>query len=156
MRKITGTTVVNIARGTAVFWPLVEMGQIDLEQNIIHGSTGLITIGNMVTTEPGNNWGKVRSGINTLINNDSGKAHCQSPESADDSCDRVITIVVIPSWDGVNGRNTVEVIGFASYWIKGIGDSSEKGITGYFKKMVTQGETGGTGSGTLYGVKLVE
>lgn len=130
-------------------------GADGLANAFINGAT--FDIGTkIVETEPGGKQGKVEEAINTLINNDAGKAHCQSASTADNSCDRVITIVVIDSWDGANGKSNLNVVGFAAYWLEKYED---KKLYGTFIKMVSPGEIGGgTGIGehNLYGVKLVE
>ncbi|MGG3468013.1 TadE/TadG family type IV pilus assembly protein [Neobacillus pocheonensis] len=110
----------------------------------------------IVETEPGGKQGKVDEAINTLINNDAAKSQCQSASTADNSCDRVITIVVIDSWDGANGKSNLNVVGLAAYWIEKYED---KKLYGKFIKMVSPGEIGSStsiGDYNLYGVKLVE
>lgn len=130
-------------------------GADGLKDAFING--GSMEVGtSIVETEPGVKQGKVDEAINTLIARDSPKPQCQSAATADNSCDRVITIVVIDSWDGANGKSKLNVVGFAAYWLEKYED---KTIYGKFIKMVSPGEIGaGTGIGdyNLYGVKLVE
>jgi hypothetical protein len=130
-------------------------GADGLKDAFINGAS--IEVGtNIVETEPGVKQGKVEEAINTLISRDSAKSQCQHADTADNSCDRVINIVVIDTWDGANGKSKLNVVGFASYWLEKYED---KTIYGKFMKMVGPGEIGaGTGIGdyNLYGVKLVE
>jgi hypothetical protein len=100
----------------------------------------------------------VKDSFQSLIDADSTKPYCQSAATADNSCKRVITIVVIDNWNGCNGQCTRNVVGLAAYWIEKIQGSQ---IIGQFIKMVSPGDIG-DGSGTsigdwnLYGVKLIE
>lgn len=110
----------------------------------------------IVETEPGIKNGKVKEAIDTLIQNDKSKPKCQDPSTADNSCDRVITIPVIDTWDGANGKSNLNIVGFASYWVESYED---KKLTGHFIRSVSRGEIGkdsGIGEFNVYGVKLVE
>ena len=129
-------------------------GAKDLGEAIKNGVT--YEVGEPVSTEPGHNTGPVSEAIDFLIESDKSKSHCQSASTADNSCKRVITIVVIDTWDGINGHKPVNPIGFASYWIDKYED---KKLYGQFIKMVSPGDTGSSteiGEYNLYGVKLVE
>lgn len=129
-------------------------GAKDLEDAIKNGVT--YEVGTPVSTETGYNTGPVGDAVDFLIESDKSKAHCQNASTADNSCKRVITIVVIETWDGINGHKPVTPIGFASYWVEKYED---KKLYGHFTKMVSPGEIGsGTAIGeyNLYGVKLVE
>jgi hypothetical protein len=129
-------------------------GAAGVADDIINGSD--YEIGTTVLTKPGQNVGPVDKAIETIINNDKDKAQCNSPTTADNSCDRVITLVVIDTWDDVHGSDQRNVVGFASYWV----DRYEnKTIYAKLIKIVAPGEIGaGTeiGEYNLYGVKLVE
>jgi Flp pilus assembly protein TadG len=124
-----------------------------------NGST--YEVGKTAWTSPGGSVGQVRDAIQYLIDSDAQKPHCQSANTADNLCKRVITVAVIENWTDVNGKEVtgtseVNVIGFAAYWIEKYED---KKLYGKFIKMISPGEFGsGTGIGeyTLYGVKLVE
>jgi hypothetical protein len=130
-------------------------GASDLNKAIINGST--YEVGTTTAeTEPGKMVGQVKDAITTLINNDSGKPQCQSALTADSTCSRVITIVVIDSWTGVNGSDQIKIVGLASYWLEPMNGNT---IIGKFIKTVSQGEIGdGTsdviGGYNLYGIKL--
>ncbi|MBS4196145.1 TadE/TadG family type IV pilus assembly protein [Lederbergia citri] len=107
-------------------------------------------------TEPGKMNGPIGQAIDDLIKSDKDKPHCQSASTADNSCKRVIYIVIIDSWEAVKGRDKVKVEGLASFWVE---DYKDKSIIGHFINTVTAGEVGEPGSGYeygLYGVKLVD
>ncbi|MED1468700.1 TadE/TadG family type IV pilus assembly protein [Bacillus salipaludis] len=141
--------------GNCGYLDLNGSGADGLANGILTGST--FEVGTkIVETEPGGKEGKVKDAINTLIKNDLSKPQCQSWETADNSCDRVITIVVIDSWDGANGKSSLNVVKFAAYWIE---KYENKTLYGKFIKIVSPGEIGsgtGTGEYSLFGVKLVE
>ncbi|MCA1032210.1 pilus assembly protein TadG-related protein [Bacillus timonensis] len=144
----------GVHHGNCGFLDINGKGAAGLKDGILNGSP--IEVGNKYQeTKPGENWGPVKDAIETLIDNDKYKPHCQSPDTADNSCDRVIFVVIINKWEGVKGKDEVEVIGLAAYWISHI-ENASKSIKGQFLKMVSPGEIGGTGVGTLYGVKLIE
>ncbi|MCA0987532.1 pilus assembly protein TadG-related protein [Guptibacillus algicola] len=148
--KCSNTGVLS---GNCGFLDIGSNGAKGLANNIINGveiPQGTKT----VQTEPGQMWGPVKGAFQTLIDNDAGKAHCQSATSADQSCDRMIILPLIKSWDGVNGKSSVEIVGFASYWLDRVDEP--KRIVGKFKKMITSGEIDGSQTGNVYGVKLIK
>jgi hypothetical protein len=130
-------------------------GASNLKENILSGIE--VSVGELgtVETEPGQKWGPVEDAFKTLISRDAGKPHCQRAATADNKCARVIYIVVIDSWEGANGRDTLNVVGLAAYWLDDVYDS--KRVTGKFLKMVAPGEVDESAPDYgLYGVKLVE
>ncbi|PLS06926.1 TadE/TadG family type IV pilus assembly protein [Neobacillus cucumis] len=160
-KDVPSATIINCGAsnpgsqsGNCGYLRIDGTGATDLGEAIKNGLT--YEVGTPVTTETGQNTGPVGSAIDFLINSDAAKPNCQSPDTADHSCKRVITIVVIDTWDGVKGHDNVNVIGFASYWIDKYED---KKLYGKFIKMVSPGEIGSSteiGDYQLYGVKLVE
>ena len=138
--------------GNCGYLDINSNGASGLADNIINGAE--LEVGTYVQTEPGQKWGPVEKAIQTLIGNDAGKSKCQSAATADYSCSRIIIIPLIDTWDGVNGKSSVKVVGLAAYWIDRLDEP--KRIVGKFKEVVTTGEIGGSGPGNLYGVKLVE
>ncbi|WP_179884873.1 Tad domain-containing protein [Bacillus sp. AFS015802] len=130
-------------------------GASNLKDNILNGVEVSVGEFGTVETEPGQKWGPVEDAFTTLIDRDAGKPHCQSAATADNKCARVIYIVVIDTWEGVNGRDTVNAVGLAAYWLEGMPE--KKRVTGKFLKMVTQGDIDESAPDYgLYGVKLVE
>jgi hypothetical protein len=129
-------------------------GAKDLGEAIKNGLT--YEIGQPVSTEPGHNTGPVGDAIEFLIKSDESKSYCQSASTANNSCERVINIVVIETWEGINGQKPMTPIGFASYWVDKYED---KKLYGKFIKMVSPGEIGSStelGEYNLHGVRLVE
>ena len=130
-------------------------GASNLKDNIINGVEISVREMETVETEPGQKWGPVKDAFQTLISRDAGKAHCQSAATADKQCARVIYIVVIDTWEGANGRDTLKAVGLAAYWLEGIPE--KKRVTGKFLKMVASGDIDESAPDYgLYGVKLVE
>jgi hypothetical protein len=146
----------------------LKSSESNLKNALLNGST--YEVGKTVFTDPGGSVGQVDKAINGekgkngedgIVEMDETKPHCQSPDTADNTCARVITVVVIEQWvdvDGktVTGTSELKVAGFASYWIDRYED---KKLYGQFIKMIAPGEIGtGTGIGdyALYGVKLAE
>ncbi|MEH6907472.1 pilus assembly protein TadG-related protein [Neobacillus drentensis] len=134
----------------------------NLRDAILNGAT--YDVRNTVFTDPGGSVGQVEQaidGVDGIVSKDVSKLHCQSPDTADNSCARVITTVVVDNWVDVEGKpitgkSEVKIVGFASYWIDRYED---KRLYGKFIKMVAPGEIGtGTGIGdyNLFGVKLSE
>jgi hypothetical protein len=117
-----------------------------------------------VETEPGKMMGKVSSSVEELIQRDLGKDQCNDPITADNSCSRVIIVVVVPdgSFAKNSGRSRLEVLGFASYWLEGMGDENGNGnknhrIVGQFIDMVTLGEgEEGIPEHGAYNVRLID
>lgn len=138
-------------KGNCGFLAFDGRGASNLADAISNGNT--YTVGETVLTEPGVMWGPTSKAINDLIDSDASKPHCQDPKTADNQCKRVINIVVIDTWDGANGRDELNVTGFASYWLEGFDD---KTLKGQFLTRLQSGEISDTGVGTLYSVKLVE
>lgn len=146
--------------GNCGFLSVDGKGADELKKAIIDGSKYSVGSDVDLETKPGTMNGPISKAIDELIKSDKDKPHCQSPSTADNSCNRVIYVVIIKSWEDVTGRDTVEVIGLAAYWVEKYDDKGKnKSIIGHFMNTVTRGEIGDPGSGNgygLYGVKLVE
>lgn len=141
--------------GNAGFLDLNGKGANGLAESIIKGGT--FEIGTTVAeTKTGLDFGPISKAIQKLIESDADKPQCQSVDSADNSCARVITIVVIKTWEDANGKSDLEVVGLAAYWIDKM---QGKQIIGHFIKDIAPGEIGEDteiGENNLYGVKLIE
>jgi len=124
--------------------------------NIINGFSGRLFVGDSIQTEPGNMSGPTEQGVETLLMNCDHYPPC-TPEHFEPDCARVITVVIVDSLD-VNGRATVQVTGFASFFLEGVAGSGNLSIvTGKFIRSVTSGEVSETQNDYgLYGVKLME
>ncbi|MEH7525276.1 Tad domain-containing protein [Bacillus sp. JJ1503] len=136
-----------------------------VEEGIKNGSKKKVSVGDEVHPEPGVMNGPidkaVETAVDSIINSDKDKPHCQSPSTADNSCKRVIYVALIETWAGVNGASDkVKILGFAPFWVKEYDNKGKnKNIVGQFIDGITAGEVGEPSAGFnygLYGVKLVE
>jgi hypothetical protein len=140
-----------------------NQGANALSDFILKGGT--FSIGNRFeTTEPGGIT-QAKEAIDQLMTSDAaaGRGNCGHPNTADNSCDRVLNIPVIDTWTGTNGQDEVEVVGFASFWLESFsGTGNNKYLKGRLIKTVSPGEVGeltgddAPSDGSLFGVKLVE
>jgi Flp pilus assembly protein TadG len=140
--------------GNCGFIRLDGTGAKDLKTAFING--GSYTAKTTVDTEKGEMKGPVEAAVTDIINQDSGKPQCQSASTADKNCSRVIYVAVIDTWEGVN--NSVEIIGFAAYWVEKY-DKGTNQFIGHFMNMVAAGEIakpGTIGAYGVYGMKLDE
>jgi hypothetical protein len=126
-------------------------GATIFRDNILYGYKGTITVGDHIPTEPGN----MSSVINPLKN------YLKDDKSTFDNFERTSkrlwVVPVIDSFD-VSGRDHVEVVGFAQFFIGDIGkQSGQTKITGRFVKYVNSGEidVNAVDNG-VYGSKLVD
>jgi hypothetical protein len=151
----TALTCFNTGQnqGNCGFLALEGTGAPTLAEAIKNGSTYTVNSEVPIDTEPGEKWGPVRDAINYLIESDKDKPHCQDPATADYQCKRIIYVVIIDSWEDIEGRDSVNVTGLAAYWIEGF---NNKTLIGQFIERFEPGELGDTTIGTLFGVKLVE
>ena len=124
--------------------------------NIVDGYNDRLMVGDYIDTEPGNMSGPTENGINQLINECTHTPKC-TYDHFDPNCPRVITVIIIDSLD-VNGRATVQITGFASFFLEEVtGSGSESEVIGYFIKTITSGELGESQEDYgLYGVRLME
>lgn len=123
--------------------------------NVVNGYSGRLMVGDYIDTEPGNMSGPTESGIETLL------SQCpHTPKCAFDQfvpgCPKIVTIVIVDSLN-VNGRSTVQIKGFASFFLEGVGGSgNDSEVKGRFIRTVTSGEMAESQTDYgLYGVKLM-
>ncbi len=118
---------------------------------LMYGYPGEIRVGDIIETEPGNMASSV-STIKEIVNMDPYATF----EDFDRSSPRVWTIPVLRNWD-VSGRDDVEVVGFAQFFIEDIKKiSGQAEITGKFIRFTTNGEIGETQTDYgVYGVKMI-
>lgn len=122
--------------------------------NIVNGYNGRLMVGDSIETEPGNMSGPTESGVDKLIAQDTHTPKC-TYDNFVPNCPRVITILIVDNFV-VNGRATVKIKGFASFFLEGVaGSGNESIVTGRFIKTITSGEVSETQQdyGT-YGVRL--
>jgi len=124
--------------------------------NIVEGFDGRLMVGDEIDTEPGNMSGPTYSGVTELLSECTHNPKCTA-ESFEPDCPRLITIVIVNTL-AVNGRKTVIIKGFASFFLTGVdGMGHDSVVHGTFVRSVTSGITDETQSDYgLYGVKLIE
>lgn len=125
------------------------------QDNIAYGYQGWISVGDMLTTKPGNMAGPTCSGASYRV--------AQDPQATFDhvapNSPRILTVPVLDAFD-VNGRGQVLVDGFATFFLEagsgGNGNACSE-VTGRFLRWVTEGQANGQGQdfGTA-SVKLVQ
>jgi hypothetical protein len=123
--------------------------------NLKYGYGGWLKIGMKVDTEPGNMTGPTSQGMSDRYDQDKYQPHCQSIDTADKSCSRVLFIPIIDSLD-VNGGKQVEIVNFAAFFIKELNGHE---IWGQFVRMVHPGEMSEVEDSDEFGLhssKLVE
>lgn len=129
------------------------------EENLALGYEGELQIGDEIDTEPGNKSGPTNSGIAARIDADPLGTY----ESHRADSPRVLKVPVV-EWSTKGGRSTATVVGFAAFWLEGVGGSGrECYVSGKFMKLLTSSEDAQMGTGDytsydygLYTYELVE
>ena len=124
--------------------------------NILNGYDGELKVGDCVDTEPGNMSNPTKSSINELINRCDHYPEC-TYNSFNHECPRLATVVVVDDLN-VNGRSSVQIRGFASFFLQAVeGHGNKCFVKGYFVKTITQGELSeGQKDYGLKGIKLTK
>lgn len=118
------------------------------EENLAHGYDGELKVGDVIETEPGNKSGPTNSGIAERMNADPLGTY----ESHRADSPRILKVPVV-EWGAKGGRSTATVVGFAAFWLEGVGGSGrECYVSGRFMRLVTSSEEAelGTGDYTTY------
>jgi len=119
-------------------------GAKNYEENLKYGYHGginvgdMVTIGDLVETEPGNMSGPTYDGVTYRLNQCSNGC---TPQNYEPDCKRVITVPVFDPATLDSGRDDVLIVGFASFMLKGVdGTGNESEVTGTFLKMAPSPE----------------
>lgn len=123
------------------------------QNNIKHGYNSKISIGDWLGTEPGNMSGPTSEGVEYRMALDQDATFA----TVEKDSGRIVIVPIIESLE-VNGRSEVLVVGFAAFFLEGVGGSGNNNyVTGRFMQMVVPGDigTGATGYG-LYSSTLLE
>ncbi|MGI6574720.1 MAG: pilus assembly protein TadG-related protein [bacterium] len=105
-------------------------------ENLANGYQQVIEVGQVIITEPGAMVGPTKGPIKDRINGCNHNPAC-TWESFDPDCPRV---VIVPIVEGVlQGRSEVEVVGFAAFFLEGVGGSAD--VQGRFIKLLIEGES---------------
>ncbi len=124
--------------------------------NIVEGYDGRLMVGDQIDTEPGNMSGPTYNGVTSLLADCIHNPKCTAT-SFEPDCARLITIVIVDSM-AVNGRKTVKIKGFASFFLTGVdGQGKDSVVHGTFVRSITSGEMDeGQSDYGLYGVRLIQ
>jgi Flp pilus assembly protein TadG len=108
--------------------------------NLTNGYSGTITVGDMVTSEPGATIGPTQQGINARIQ--TGVAFDSSANATNfQTGDPRAVIVPVVNWNGCLGNCTVPVVTFAAVWLNSVSGNT---INATFISYVTAGSTSST------------
>lgn len=120
-------------------------GNGNISEYLANGYSGVLTVGQVISTEPGNKVGQL-PGIDERINTDPYATYATVQKGSK----RIVIIPIIDSFD-INGKKSVIIEGFAVFFLESsYEDESGKGvIEGRFMQMVVGNST--SGSGTNYG-----
>ncbi|MDP4178437.1 MAG: pilus assembly protein [Bacillota bacterium] len=126
--------------------------------NTLYGYSGTVSVGDYISTEPGNMAGVI-SDISDYLSTEEVENFINSENSTVYNFPRnSIRLWTIPLVDSmqVNGREQVLVIGFAEFYVETVGKNAGKmEITGRFVRYVIKGKIDDTLSDTgAYGAKL--
>lgn len=126
-------------------------GGRNYEENLAHGYDGTLELGQVVETEPGNKSGPTSQGVNARLEADpTGTYEDHRPDSP-----RILKVPVVEWADDLHGRSTATIVGFAAFWLEGVGGSGNQNyITGRFMQLLTSDGEGGTGDDTSYNYGL--
>lgn len=120
----TDGEAITLQQGETVLagnWDLLALGGVggsNLRTNIAVGYSGLVSVGNMVTTEPGKKVGPVDQGFQDRID----LANSIDPNgtySSHIATNPRVLVLPIVTWEGKNGRGQVPVDAFATVWLDG-------------------------------------
>ncbi|MDC3413855.1 Tad domain-containing protein [Terrihalobacillus insolitus] len=131
-------------------------GGKELKEGIMYGST-LETYDpsdpdTYEWTQTGLSWGNVKAGFEYRIEEDKDNPDCASYQTADNTCSRVITVPMVETYEGANGKTMVKIIGFAAFWIESV---NQHEVSGRFIEYVRGGTFGSGEDFGVSGVKLV-
>lgn len=139
-----------------------DRGASAWEENMKEGWHQPVSVGDLLTTEPGNMSGPTQRAVQWILDNypedsdGNGTPDDEQDLNADGRPDLprdTRRLVIIPIVDDFpNGRGEVKVLGFAAFYIEGFGDDKSS-IKGRFVNYITAGDFS---SGSDYGLKVVK
>jgi hypothetical protein len=136
-------TVVQLKNGQvgAGNWGALALGgsgASNYRDNLQNGYPSLVTVGDMIGTEPGNVVGPTIQGLQDRISTGQNQFSTGTFQNHDLSDPRVILIPVV-DFSNIHGRSQVPVKGFAMLWISSI--DSQGSITCYFIQQCVHNST---------------
>lgn len=111
------------------------------KSNLEDGYSGVLTVGQVVDTEPGNKAGPTDKALDDRISHDPTATF----DTVKEGSSRIVIVPIMKSML-VNGRDAVQIVGFSVFFLE---ESSGGVITGRFMEMLVADST--HGSGTNYG-----
>lgn len=128
-----------------------ETGASIFKDNTLYGYQGVLEVGDIIATEPGN-MSSVINPVRQLLMDDYNTFDNYSEDSI-----RLWVIPIIKNMDYI-GRSDVEIVGFGQFFIESIGkQGGQTTITGRFIKRVGSGISGSSQEDYgLYSTKLIE
>ncbi|NLJ86340.1 MAG: hypothetical protein GX322_07860 [Firmicutes bacterium] len=147
-------SVPSYFRGNFGALSLGGRGASNYERNVKYGHQGRLAVGDWIDTEPGNMSGPTVRGVKYRIDQCQHYPKCTA-ETVVPECSRFMVVPILRDLD-VPGRDAVEVIGFAAFFLEG---TTRRGtdslVVGRFLRTVVPGELGEAGDYGLKGYKLV-
>ena len=129
-------------------------------ENIKHGHQARLAVGDWVDTEPGNIAGPTAEGVKYRVDECQHYPKCTWDKFVP-GCSRLVVVPVIRTLEEAHGRDSVEIVGFAAFFLEGTigggnnGKGSDSAVVGRFLRTVLPGELGDAGDYGLKGYKLV-
>ena len=111
-------------------------------QNLGSGCACTVSVGDILSSEPGATTGPINQGVATRV----AAGLASDPNgtwSSHTLTDARAVVVPVVDWSGCTGNCSVPVVGFAEVWISG---SSGPDITAVFIRQVAPGTPGGGGT----------
>lgn len=127
---------------------LGQRGASSYERHLKYGYKGSVKIGYLLETQPGDMAGPTRSAIEWRISQDPNATY----DSVRHGSPRILYVAVVDSFDEVQGRDSVKVVGFAAFFLEGYSHPGE--VIGRFIDTVANGDINGPDFG-LKTVRLV-
>jgi hypothetical protein len=100
-------------------WDLLALGGnggSNLRTNIADGYSGLISVGQWITTEPGKKVGPVDQGFQDRLDA-AASSDPSGTYSNHTATDPRLMVLPVVNWEGQNGRKQVQVAAFATVWL---------------------------------------
>jgi Flp pilus assembly protein TadG len=121
--------------------------------NIEKGYSGTLTVGEWVSTQPGNMSGPTSQGVAYRIGLDPSATFSTVSRGSP----RIVTVPIIDSIDG-NGRCQVQIVGFAAFFLEGVGgQGNDNYVYGEFMQLVKTGQSSSAATDYgLYGSALIQ
>lgn len=127
-------------KGNFGFLDIDDSENKNLEEDIKYGVEMELSE-HMEKTKTGFTWGQVRKGFQYRIDQDKLIDKCQSSDTADADCTRVILLPIVEDYSKVAGKSEVKIVGFAAFWIDYIKpNGKKKAVYGKFIELITFGE----------------